>query len=156
MTIRPEARAAADWWAGKLAAGTDEHDLGDRDAAERDLTATARAASAVLRQRFMTEQVDAFAEHLAEGIEQHLVKWESYPHEGAWDPADPRRGSALRAVDVDYGPHPVLAEAAERAGIKLKMFDLPMKTVMWINPGEVTVSEGYGGGVTTVWTPAST
>lgn len=144
-------KAAADWWAGRLAHGTDQHDLGGRDEAERDLTATARAASFVLRQRFTAEQVEAFASELAERIEQHLVRWETYPHEGAWDSTNPRRGSALRAIHCDYCPHPVLADAAERAGFELKMFDLPMKTVMWINPGEVTVSEGYAAPTVVVW-----
>ena len=150
-TIRPEARAAADWWADALANGTDDHDLGARDAAERDLTAAARAGSAVLRQRFTDEQVDAFRRQLAERIEQHLIKWESYPHEGAWDPSDPRRASALRAIGCDYGPDEVLTEAAELAGLALKMFDLPMKSVMWIDPGEVKVSAGYGATPKVIW-----
>lgn len=155
MTIRPEARAAADWWASRLANGSDDHDLGGRDEAERDLTATARAGSAALRQRFTAEQVESFADQLGEHIERHLVKCESYPNEGAWDPADPRRGSALRAIGVDYGPDPVLNDAAERAGIKLKQFDLPMKTVMWVNPGEVSVAEGYGAAFVVIWQPTA-
>lgn len=142
--IRPEARAAADWWASRLANGTDQHDLGDRDASERNLTATARLGSAWLRQRFTTEQVDAFRRELAEGVEQRL-------NEGAWDPVEPGRGSALRALQCDYGPDPVLSGAAKLAGFELKMFDLPLKTVMWINPGEVSVSEGYGAPIVVVW-----
>lgn len=148
MTIRPEAQAAADWWAEALASGTDDHDLGDRDASERDLTATARAGSAWLRQRFTAEQVEAFRREVAEGIEQHLAK-------SSWDPAAPLVASALRALQCDYGPDAVLAEAAERVGVKLKMFDLPMKTVMWINPGEVKVSAGYGADVVVVWSDPS-
>jgi hypothetical protein len=83
---------------------------------------------------------------LSERIEVHLRKWDD-----AWHPDNPLRGSALRDVSNDYGAHPVLAEAAESVGIKLRTLDLPIKTVMWINPGEVKVAEGYSAEPVVIW-----
>jgi hypothetical protein len=45
----------------------------------------------------------------------------------------------------------VLHDAAERAGFTIGMFDLPMKTTMWINPGQVSVAGGHGAGPKVIW-----
>ncbi|WP_018219126.1 DUF2267 domain-containing protein [Salinispora vitiensis] len=135
---KPEARAAATWWADKLTSDT-RHDLGGRDAAEQAATATFNVASVMLRQRFTPAQADRFADALATLIDQHL-RGEA-----------PQQDFARLAIHCDYGIDPVLAEAATRAGLSVSMFDLPMKTNMWIIPGRVTVSEGYGAPDEVVW-----
>ena len=146
---RPEAVAAAAWWASRL--GRAVHDIGARTSGERDSTAFALAATAVAGGRFTDEQVAAFRRELAVTIEGHLRRWQTDPFEGAWRPADPQWGSALRSFGCDYGPEPVLKDAAERAGFTIRSLDLPMKTVMWVNPGIVRVREGCSADAVTVW-----
>lgn len=135
---KPEARAAAKWWAAKLTNDI-RHDLGGRDAAERAETATFNAASAMLRQRFTPAQADRFAEALTTLIDQRLTS------------EAPQQDFAPLTIHCDYGIAPVLAEAATCTGLSVGMFDLPAKTNMWIDPGRVTVSEGYGAPDEVVW-----
>ncbi|MCI3277502.1 BTG family protein [Streptomyces cylindrosporus] len=144
MTPRPEAVAAADWWAQKLA-GPAEHDNG-RGAEES--TALANAVSALVRRQRSAAEIEAFREALADEIEQHIGQY-------GWRPDEPDFGSAMRAILVDYGPDPVLAHAAEKAGFQLRMLDLPLKTVMWINPGIVKVAEGYSAQPVVIWSAAA-
>jgi hypothetical protein len=136
---RPEAVAAAAWWAEQLAAKAVRHDVGDDTANILSNT----VAGLVRRQRDQA-QIDAFREALAEEIDQHVERY-------GWRPGQPHFGSAMRAIMVDYGPDPVLADAAEKAGFELKTLDLPMKTVMWINPGRVEVAAGYRSAPVVVW-----
>ncbi|MFI6249020.1 hypothetical protein [Streptomyces sp. NPDC051016] len=138
MTARPEAIAAAEWWANRLA-NPASHDVG----AETANIVTNTVAALVERQRSQA-QLEAFREALVDEIDQHVAQY-------SWRPDEPDFGSALRAIAVDYGPDPVLADAAERAGFELKILDLPMKTVMWINPGTVTVAEGYSAQPVVIW-----
>lgn len=148
-SIRPEAMAAAAWWASRL--GNATQDAGDRDPGAREISAIATLASALLGRTFTDEQREAFRRELGPAIEAHLARWETGINAGAWQPDNPRWGAALRAITIDYGAHPVLREAADRAGITLRSLDLPMKTRMWINPGHVSVREGYSAGQVTVW-----
>ena len=60
----------------------------------------------------------------------------------SWDSKRPRFGGALRVVGVDYEPDLLLSEAGLAAGIDISL-RLPVKTVMWVNPGEVRVAIGY-------------
>ncbi|HEY6117374.1 MAG TPA: hypothetical protein VI172_15590 [Candidatus Dormibacteraeota bacterium] len=140
MSPRPEAVAAAEWWADKLANPT-RHDLGRGAEESSDL---ANTVSALVQRQRSQGQIDLFRIALAEEIEQHVEKY-------SWRPDEPDFGSAMRAIMVDYGPDPVLADAAEHAGFKLKTLDLPMKTVMWINPGVVKVAEGHSAQLVVVW-----
>ena len=139
---RPEAKAAAAWWASRL--GRASHDLGTREPGEAASTAFAGFASAVLGDRFTDGDRDAFRRELALAIEDHLAS-------SSWRPDEPRWGSAIRAIMVDYGPDPVLKQAAQRAGLELKTLDLPLKTVMWVNPGQVSVGEGYNAPPVVIW-----
>lgn len=143
MTPRPEAVAAAAWWAARLAIGASAHDVGS---AESNLFANTVSAL-VARQRDQA-QTERFRDALAELIEQDVDG-------DGWRPDDPLWGSAMRTVEVGYGPDEILSDAAEQAGFELKLSDLPMKTVMWVNPGEVKVAEGYNAPISTVWKAAS-
>ncbi|WP_223874693.1 BTG family protein [Salinispora oceanensis] len=93
---------------------------------------------AMLRRRFTPDQAHRFAAALAELIDQRLGR------------EAPQQGSAL-TIDCDYRLHPLLAEAAWRSGLLVSMWDLPMRTYMRINPGRVTVSEGYRAPEEIVW-----
>lgn|SRR4051812_48038144 len=139
-TPRPEAVAAADWWAQQLASSPD-HEIG----APRS-TAFANAATAVGRKPKTAEQIEAFRNALAEEIERRLGA-----HPDNWRPDEPLWGSYIRTIAGDYRPAEELEAAAERVGFKLTMFDVPMKTVMWVNPGKVSVAVGHGGAQETVW-----
>ncbi|MGW0993508.1 hypothetical protein [Streptomyces sp. NPDC002520] len=138
MSPRPEAIAAADWWAAKLASPA-RHDVGATES-----NALANTVSALVQRQRSQAQIEAFREALAEEIEQHVEKY-------SWRPDEPDFGSYMRSIMVDYGPDPVLADAAEHAGFELKVLDLPMKTVMWINPGIVKVAEGYSAQPVIIW-----
>lgn len=140
MSPRPEAVAAADWWANKLAQPA-SHDVG-RGAETSSVLAN--AVSALVQRQRSQAQIEAFREALADEIEKHVEKY-------GWRPEEPDFGSYMRSIMVDYGPDDVLADAAERAGFELKMLDLPMKTVMWINPGVVKVAEGNSAQPVTIW-----
>lgn len=147
---RPEAIAAAAWWASRL--GNAVHDLGHRDPDAARKTAGANLLGATLLHRtFTADQVEAFRREVAAGVEAVIAKDEQ---EGHWRPDNPQWGSAVRSIAVDYGADPVLRDAAERAGITLKTLDLPLKTCMWVNPGHVRVREGYSAAVVTVWDAA--
>lgn len=106
----------------------------------------ANAATAVGRTEKTPEQIEAFRVALAEVIEQKLRE---RPEE--WRPDNPSWASAFRQIAGDYRPAQELETAAEEAGFKLKMFDVPMKTVMWVNPGIVKVAVGHGGITEVVW-----
>lgn len=151
---RPEAVHAAIWWASRL--GCARHDLGGRDADERGKSALANFSAMLSGRVFTEEQRGAFRCELAVTIEEHLARWETESSEDAWRPDNPQWGSALRAFGCDYGPDPVLEEAAERAGFTLRSSDLPMKTVMWINPGQVKVAEGYSALPEVIWEHSGT
>lgn len=134
---KPEIVAAADWWARRLA--------GERSWLQPgDPTPTVGLTRFEPRKR-TTEEIEAFRAALVPALDAHVA-----PH---WDPSkDAQWAAALRCVMVDYDPDPALAEAAEAAGLgRLLPGELPGKTYMWINPGLVTVKEGYGARQTLVW-----
>jgi hypothetical protein len=142
--IRPEAKAAAAWWASRL--GNAEHDFGQADPSARRQSDITAVASALMGRTFAGDQREAFRRELATVLEERLTA-----DADAWRPDCPRWGSARRAVYNDYGHDPALKEAAGRAGITLKILDLPLKTCMWVNPGHVSVREGHGAEIVTVW-----
>jgi hypothetical protein len=133
-----EARTAARWWAEQL--GPDSK----AQIGAADSEAFAWAAKSQ-QEKPTAEQIETFRAHLEQAIVPYL-------HQNAWEKAvteDPQWGSALRAIDVDYGPHELLADALEAAGIPARKGTLllPLKTVMWVNPGEVKVAAGHGAGI---------
>ncbi|MEU6318132.1 hypothetical protein [Streptomyces sp. NPDC047009] len=138
MNPRPEAVAAAAWWAEQLAAPP-QHDVGAPLS-----TAFADVATDHGRRQRVLERIDAFRTALADRIEQHLAQY-------CWLPDEPDFGAYVRAIMVGYRRGDVLADAAERAGFTLTSFDLPVRTVMWINPGIVKVAAGHGAQSVAIW-----
>lgn len=134
--MRDETKAAVDWWGEAIRQA--KFDNGDPSLAGGMTTMLANMLS---RQHPVTdEQVEAFKVALAPCIDKML--------DGA-DPEDPSFGSYSRTLGVDYGPDRALATAAKECGIDYSRF--PCKTVMWINPGHVSVSHGYGAPVEDVF-----
>jgi hypothetical protein len=138
MTPRPEAVAAADWWAARLHEPASRHPTDDEDTSRMLMVLDA------LREGRHPQQVDAFRQHLAARTEEHLSRW-------CWDPADPLRAAELRALRFEFDPDGVLAGAAQDTGITLGLGDLPVKTVMYIDPGCVSVASAYRAERITVW-----
>lgn len=60
-----------------------------------------------------------------------------------------RMGDYGMTLGVDYGPDPILGDAARAADISTSKF--PLKTMMWIYKDYVTVSSGYRGRTVLVW-----
>lgn len=138
-----EARAAARWWTEQL--DTLSSDTGD--ALNDSLLTSARTAAA---RPVTDEQRAAFEAALLAAIERDIVA------SGTWARAvnrqDPSWGSALRTIEVDYAPGPLLSEALAAAGIRGGMLTpLPNKTIMTVSPGEVLVTRGYGAPWRAVW-----
>lgn len=120
-TIKPDvARAAAEWWAQKLREDDPKVDNGD---------AMQSALGSVNRERALEgvsdEQIDDFEDFLTEMLLHEEIRGKD------------------RYIKCDYGPHPMLAEAAEEVGIENVRSAFPWKTGMWIETDRVLVSEGY-------------
>lgn len=129
-----EARAAARWWANRLN-GDMVHRTGDLGI---DMFVDfARSKQEIPK----TEQIELFKTSLEGRILSMVVD----PY-FAWEKAvedDPKRGSALRAIGMDYHPDKILCDALGAAGLHERVSMLfPLRTVMWINPNEVIISLG--------------
>ncbi len=135
--MEKEIEVATTWWADQLRQ-VPKHDNGD-------LMHNALAAWASERtRRVITEdQIERFRTELVE-------RWVKR-NTGNWRPGAPGWGSSLRVLATDYAPAGELAEALEAAEITQGNLVLPIKTMMWIDPGEVKVSCGYGAGIETLY-----
>lgn len=123
MTMEVEIRVAARWWADRLRVAFLQN-IGESTPAER--TGSALASLLTLQQPTLDEAaVQVFEESLAGLIQRDF--------------------NAGHSVDlsVDYHPSMPLQTAAYMAGFSLA-FRLPVKTIMVIRPGEVSVASGYG------------
>lgn len=144
----PEVSAAIDWWAGMLGRGTSDtgDDVGDQ--------ALAEAVAPYRNTRPPTnDERRRFARALRGALSAHWRRMEAvggFP----WDAHHPERGSPMRTLAVDYRPDAVLAAAVLAAGHPLSATVFPLKTTMWINPGQVIVRRGYHGDPMVVHPPA--
>jgi hypothetical protein len=131
-----EARTAARWWADHLGPDSTAR---NGDAMNEMFALAAKSTQA----QPDPDQVEAFRAHLEQGIIAMLRKpfnaWEKAVADG------PRWGASLRTIGVDYGPDAILGDALEAAGIPARRGTLllPLKTTMWVNPGQVKVGLGY-------------
>jgi hypothetical protein len=107
--IAPQVAAAACWWGDYLRRGQQAQDLGDAG-----LNALPEAGRRL--PPLPAERVASFEVVLAEILQREYDE----------------RGGCVGMV-LDYWPHPLLEEAAERAGIDLTL-RLPFKTTMTILP----------------------
>lgn len=128
--MKKEIEVAATWWADQLRQ-VPNHDNGD-------VMCNAMASWAADRTRHVIteEQIARFKNEL-------MCRWVKRNQDN-WSPDKPLLGSALRNLATDYSPAGELAEALEVAEITPANLVLPIKTVMWIDPGKVSVSCGYG------------
>ena len=138
--MKDEIEAAADWWAAQLA-GEPKHETGDA------ALNMAHEEAALRRKKPTAEQVALFREYLIAKLPEQDgfagVQWNL--ETPGW--CGYVRGCVL---SVDYGPSPFLREALLAAGIDPYMA-LPVKTVMWVNPGSVKARGGYGAAETQIY-----
>lgn len=131
-----EVRVAAQWWADRLARRDGVVDLGASDS----------EAFVLYAQTKIPPVTDAQVELFRLQLEAELRAMITHPMSG-WDKAErqgPRWGAAFRTVSVDYGPCPILGKALAAAGLDEHSSSLlPLKTTMWVNPGQVMVRHGY-------------
>lgn len=128
--MQKELAAAAKWWADQLRAPAVQ------DNGDRFQTAFASFAATKLPP-LEPEMIRRFENEFISCIQEHYQRINA-----AWDRSNPTWGGYERVVGVDYDPHPVLYDAAERAGFSAHL-RFPCKTVMQIGPGYVQVACGY-------------
>lgn len=136
----PEVKTAVDWWTACLTR-ENKQDSGD---------AKLNADASLIRSlggdvRFPHGgTVQRFRLCLTVAIAAHVAKY--------WHEEEPDRGSACRTVATDYGPDFTLEIALAAARVEQGSLILPIKTVMWINPGQVKVACGYGAAAEIIYT----
>lgn len=132
--IRPEAAAAAKWWAQWLVTPAVQ-DNGGRDPS--NMVAMSMLQKIGDKERFTADDARRFESALAGLIETDM---ESRRNRVAQD------GFSL-SIYIDYwvGPTHILDQACKAANLKTPDGRFPIKTDMNIEPGWVTVRQSYGG-----------
>ena len=136
----PEVQAAARWWTELLRGPV----INDSKNDYADVLKTLKDGE---REPLSDEVLDKFYEYACLTIGTHVNR-------GSWRYDEPEFGSYVRAIQNDYSPDPALEAAAQKAGIRDLYFRMPWKTVMWVNPGEVKVSYGYGAPIEVIYSSA--
>ena len=126
--MKPEFTAAAKWWADQLRGPVR---LNNGDAFQSGMAEVMLGS----KPRPTADKIAIFERALAEAIERRCSQY--------WQEDNPEYGAFDREIMIDYHPNTVFLEAAAVAGIKLGMGDLPWKTYMQIDPGNVQVASGY-------------
>lgn len=132
-THHPAAVAIANWWADHLFGGT-IGDTGDRSEGAGFTMALAVVAGVQGRPADPSKR-DMFVDALARRVTDELARRIDRPE---W----------AVTLSVDYGPDPMLADAAAEAGAR---GSFPWKTVTWTYLTHVVASLGYGGRDQVVW-----
>jgi hypothetical protein len=141
LMASPEIYAAVEWWANQLL-GPCHVDAGDPTGQIEAVTMWAQNT----RDQPGEHQIERFRIALS-------ALTASMCAATSWLECEPMRGSACRTLGVDYGPDATLRCALDFAGIQGGNLVLPIKTVMWIDPGSVKVRCGYHGGEVVLWPP---
>lgn len=131
-----EVIAAAKWWADQLDSEV-KHDNGDKEQSR-----LANFAASQL-EPITEEQYCNFREALQNEIDAYLQERNN------WRPDEPQRGH--RWIGTDYHPCAVIQKAADAAGITQASLRFPIKTGMWIDPGEVRIARGYRAPIETIY-----
>lgn len=142
-----EAQAASRWWADQLRTRSmttvEDYQRLNGDNATADVE-MAEIVSQVVKLHTPTErQIQTFEIVLAQLIQASFITHDSWATASSRN--DPQYGSALRCIGVDYGPDAILSAAYQASGGVCGVGLFPLKTSMWVNPGEVRVRLGYRG-----------
>lgn len=145
--MNTEDKVAAKWWADRLRFGAkmqssspDTRAISPKDSQTTDMIDIFSMLAASREPTLTEEQLDEFETILASIIRKRFMKEED------WQKAkeNPHWGSAFRTLHVDYGACGELRAAYQAVGGNVGAGVFPIKTTMWINPGSVKVSYGYG------------
>lgn len=121
--MEPEINAAVEWWTQRLREHP-THNTGDADLNFAiDMFTFGQCGP------LPEEKIQAFRTALTEICQR------------AWP----------STLSTDYAPEDALREAVERAGIDNAEIRFPIKTMMWIEFGRVSVKCGYGAPVETIY-----
>lgn len=135
IALHPAALAVANWWAGKAGIV-----LGNGDHSERGGLTTALAVLAGAQgQTIAPSKREAFVAALARRVSAELAR--QAERDTDYEPSV--------TIGVDYSPDPMLADAAQEAGVSGGAF--PWKTMTWTYPTHVVTSLGYGGKSVLAW-----
>ncbi len=126
VAMEREVEVAVAWWTGYLERAVSE---GTSTTSQAGLVATAA-------------QVGVFREAFRVALTAYLLP--------SWRPEEPTWGQGTRAFGVRYGPDDVIATALDESGVRGSAW-LPIKTTMWIDPGEVRVRIGRRAATETLW-----
>lgn len=150
MTNQPQtqpitaARAAAEWWATQIGAPTFRvvRDT-ERDFASdfTEITMLSLAHRHPVSPELGTRFADALEAAITAELDKQAQRIALRPDSEDQEPST--------HLGIDYGPDPILADAAEAAGVHTSRF--PSKTNMWVSPQYVTASLGYGAPTTLIW-----
>lgn len=139
--VTDEAKIAAHWWANLLRDPDEvQHDAGDVGINAMASWARDRDGR---NDEFDAEKVDEFEKELATRLQKKIK-------DRRWDYQQPFVGNTV--VRCDYHADPVLQDVADEVGLEISsMTTFPIKTTMWIDPGEVRVKTGHSAEMRTVW-----
>ena len=141
MGIFPEVAIAARWWTYQLLNMTPAESGDAFNDAFRD----------TIRGKFCRPVTPDKAADFEDALAR--LGHEVIDEDDGWDVTRPEWGAIHRTCcKVDYNASRVLTQAANEAGIANIDMRLPIKTVMWINPGSVKVAKGYRASVEEVYT----
>lgn len=131
--MKKEIEVAVEWWASQLRE-VPIMDNGDF------LQSAMLGFLAEPRETITEEQIEMFKESLTHQLEEQ--------YKDHWN--DPHVGSYWRAIGVDYDPDHALIQACDDAKIEW-VHRFPVKTMMWVNPKQVSVKVGYGASLQVIY-----
>lgn len=139
--VNDEAKIGARWWANCLRDPDQvRHDAGDIEVNAMANWARDRDSR---NDEFDAEKVDEFEKKLAKRLQEKI-------EDRRWDYQQPFVGNTT--VRCDYHADPVLQDVAEEVGLEISsMTTFPIKTTMWLDPGEVRVKTGHSAEIRTLW-----
>lgn len=134
--MNQESLIAAKWWADQLRNGV-KHETDD------PVLDSLHSRAALHAFQPTREQIEEFEKALSQIIQDVFVETDGWRRAVAQN--NPNIASALRILQVDYGACDELRAASQMSGFPIKGVEVfPIKTCMWISPGSVKVSRGYG------------
>ena len=144
-----EAKVAAKFWADQLRYGAKfqsssplQRLIAPGSTKDSDDIDAMCSLAASFAKKLTEDQIQEFEKLLAQIIQEKIIEPESM----GWEKSKtvPGWGSATRTIGTDYAMCSELQAAYQAVGGSPNATAFSIKTMMWINPGSVTVRHGYG------------